>query len=38
MPEALRLCELKDQYGIENLIIYGSVAKIATIMDELKKW
>jgi predicted 3-demethylubiquinone-9 3-methyltransferase (glyoxalase superfamily) len=36
VPEALRLCELKDQYGIENLIISGSVTKIAT-MDELKK-
>lgn len=36
VPEALRLCELKDQYGIEHLIISGSVTKIATI-DELKK-
>ena len=36
VSEALRLCELKDQYGIKNLIISGSVTKIAT-MDELKK-
>ncbi|MDA0684950.1 MAG: DUF6282 family protein [Bacteroidetes bacterium] len=35
VPEALRLVELAEEYGIEKVLIASSVTKIAT-MDELK--
>jgi hypothetical protein len=34
VPEAMRLVELADQYGIERVLVASSVTKIAT-MDEL---
>ncbi|MDG1754331.1 MAG: DUF6282 family protein [Rhodothermales bacterium] len=35
VPEALRLIELSEQYGIQKVLVASSVTKIAT-MDELK--
>ncbi|HAY36106.1 MAG TPA: hypothetical protein DCY57_03895 [Bacteroidetes bacterium] len=35
VPEALRLIELSEQYGIQKVLVASSVTKIATI-DELK--